>query len=67
MIASGAEGFDGFEVITRIDYNERGAKITEYQPWASGSAAGAWNGTGASLYLTRYSNIDALHEIRARE
>ena len=32
------EGFDGFEVITKIDYNERGAKITEYQPWASGSA-----------------------------
>jgi RHS repeat-associated protein len=60
VIASGVEGFDGNEVISKVDYNARGAKIAEHQPVSTGLLAGAWNGTAASPFMTQYSGFDAL-------
>ena len=58
----GLEGFDGNEVLTKVDYNTHGAKIAEHQPMSTGGAPGAWNGVPASIspYTTRYSGIDLL-------
>ena len=70
VIATGAEGFDGREVITVVGYNARGAKIAEYQPWKNSSAPwlpGAWDGLSVSSYLTRYSGIDALGRVGRKD
>lgn len=65
VIATGVEGFDRKEVITKVDYNTRGAKIAEHEPQSTGAVPGAWNGTQAQVspYGPQYSNIDALGQV----
>ena len=60
VIANGAEGFDGLEIISKIDYNARGAKIADYPPMQTTVTPGQWDGVTASSYPTRYTLIDAL-------
>src|SRR3954471_18409364 len=60
VIATGVEGFDGKEIITKIDYNARGAKIAEHEPVSTGGAPGAWNVSFASPYMSQFSGIDVL-------
>ena len=62
----GVEGFDGKEVVTTVDFNARGAKIAEHQPISTGVAAGSWNGTLASPYMTQYAGIDALGRVTTK-
>jgi RHS repeat-associated protein len=59
-IAVGAQGFDGKEVISQIDYNARGAKVTEYAPASTAADPGHWNGTALTSFVTQYSKVDLL-------
>jgi RHS repeat-associated protein len=63
VVATGVEGFDGLEIITKVAYNERGLKVAEYAPWKSSVAPGQWDGSSASPFVTQYSRIDALARI----
>jgi hypothetical protein len=47
-VATGTEGFDGFEIVTKVAYNERGLKVAECAPWKSPGLAGQWDGSSAS-------------------
>jgi Salmonella virulence plasmid 65kDa B protein/FG-GAP-like repeat len=55
VIATGTEGFDGHEIIAKIDYNERGIKVAEYPPLNTLGTPGQWDGATASAYPTKYS------------
>jgi len=59
-IATGVEGFDGKEILTKVDYNARGAKVAEHQPISTGLPPGSWDGALASSFMTQYSGIDVL-------
>jgi hypothetical protein len=63
--ASGVEGFDGKEVLTKIDYNARGAKIAEHQPVSTGAAPGAWDAasSAAAGTATRKTGRATCHRI----
>jgi RHS repeat-associated protein len=65
-IASGTEGFDGKEIITKVTFNERGIKIAEYPPYHLSTLPGGWDGAAASPYPTSYSGIDALGRSTAK-
>jgi len=72
LIATGVESFatqgtSSFEIVTKVSYNERGAKIAEFQPWKSGTLAGAWDGTSGSPYSTQYSRIDAFGRVGSKK
>jgi Fe-S cluster assembly scaffold protein SufB len=60
VVATGTEGFDGKEIVSRIDYNERGIKVAEYPPKSTAAVPGMWDGVTSSAYPTRYSDIDLL-------
>ncbi len=68
VIATGTEGFDGVEVLTKVDYNSRGIKIAEYQPSKNPAPGtpGSWDGASASPYSSQYSRIDALGRVRRK-
>src|SRR4029077_15994134 len=59
-IATGVGGFDGKEILTKVDYNARGAKVAEHQPISTGLPPGSWNGAFASNFMIQYSGIDVL-------
>ena len=58
-IAAGVEGFDGYENVTRFEFNPRGLKLKEYAPVRSAFAPGLWDGAAASPYTTSYSRFDS--------
>jgi hypothetical protein len=64
VVATGVEGFDGLEIVTKIAYNERGLKVAEYAPWKSFVQPAQWDGASASPFVTQYSRIDALARSR---
>src|SRR6266568_3540459 len=45
VVATGAEGFDGLEIVTKVAYNEPGLKVAEYAPWKSSVLPGQWDGS----------------------
>jgi YD repeat-containing protein len=63
VVATGAEGFDGLEIVTKVAYNERGRRVAEYAPWKSSVLPGQWDGSSASPFVTQYSRIDALARV----
>ncbi len=63
VVATGAEGFDGLEIVTKVAYNEPGLKVAEYAPWKSSVLPGQWDGSSRSPFVTQYSRIDALARV----
>jgi RHS repeat-associated protein len=58
-VASSVEGFNGNEVLAKVDFNARGQVTAEHVPLDLGAALGSWNGTTASLFMTTHEGFDA--------
>ena len=63
VIATGVEDLNGNEILTTVAFNERGAKIADYQPKNTLKPIGSWAGTSASDFMTQYSAIDPLGRV----
>jgi RHS repeat-associated protein len=59
VIATGVEGIDTYEILTKITYNARGKKIAESAPLKGTWTAGGWDGVTSSSFGTQYSSLDA--------
>ena len=66
VVATGTEGFDGLEIITRVDYNERGRTVAEYSSFHTPTGPGRWDGASSSPYRISYSRLDSLGRPRTK-
>src|SRR5262249_30268694 len=58
VIATGIEAFDGNEIVTKVRFNQRGVKISQFEPWKAPTLPGQWDGSSGSAFTTQYSGID---------
>jgi RHS repeat-associated protein len=71
-VATGTQDMLGHEVISKVDYNERGLKLATHEPLSTsgvltatgaGGVFGSWDGATSSQWTTQYSKFDVFGRV----